>query len=69
MDSFGPNGSEGILVSDEEYQLFPEDIHQEPAQSSPLVSLPVGYRSLGQIIAGISSVAHKPHQGGQFSHH
>ena len=56
MDSSGPNGSKGILVSDEEYQLFSEDVHQGPAQSLPSVSLPAGYRSLGQIIAGIASM-------------
>ena len=47
----------GIPVSDEEYQLFPEDVLQEPAPFSPLVSLPAGYRSLGQIIVDISSMA------------
>ena len=47
MESSGPNGSEGILVSDEGYQLFPEDIQLDPAQSSPSVSLPARYRSLG----------------------
>ena len=57
MDSSGPNGSEGIPISDEEYQLFSEDIHQEPAQSSTSVSLPARYRSLGQILAGIASMA------------
>ena len=57
MDSSGPNGNESIPVSDEEYQLFPEDVHQEHAQSSPSVSLPAKYRSLGQIIAGIASMA------------
>ena len=56
MDSSGPNGSEGIPVFDEQYQLFPEDIQTEPAQSSPSVSLPVGYRSLGQIMAIIASM-------------
>ena len=47
IESSGPNGSEGILVSDEEYHLFLEDIHPGPAQYSPSVSLPAGYRSLG----------------------
>ena len=37
IDSSGPNGSEIIPVSDEEYQLFREYIHQEPTQSSPSV--------------------------------
>lgn len=56
MDSSGPNGSEDIPVFDEEYQLFLENIHQEPTQSSQSVSLPTGYRSFGQIIAGITSM-------------
>ena len=64
MDSSGPIGSEGIPISDEEYQLFLEEIHQEPAQSSPSVSLPAGSRSLGQIMAGIASmVASTPLRG------
>ena len=57
MDSSSPIGSEGIPVSDEEYQIFLEDIHQEPAQYSPSVSFPTKYSSLGQIIAGIASMA------------
>ena len=57
MDSSGPIGSEGIPVSNEEYQLFPEKISEESAQSSPSVSLPAGYRTLGQIMASITSMA------------
>ena len=47
MDSSSPNGSEGIPVSDEEYQIFLEDIHQELARFSSSMSLPARYRSLG----------------------
>ena len=47
MDTSGPIGSDGIPVSTEEYQLFPEKTPHMSAQSSPSVSLIAGYRSLG----------------------
>ena len=58
MDSSSPIGSDGMPVSTREYQLFPEDIsHASVQYSSPTVSLLASYRSLGQIMSGVASIA------------
>lgn len=58
MDSSSHVGSEGMLVSTGEYQLFPEDLSRVSIQySPPSVSLPADYRSLSQIMSGVASIA------------
>ena len=58
MDSSSPIGSEGMLVSTEKYQLFPEDLSRASIQSSPpSVSLSLGYRYLSQIMYGVASIS------------
>ena len=58
MDSSSSVGSEGMPISTREYQLFPEDLSRASTQSSPpLVSLPLGYRSLSLIMSGVASNA------------
>lgn len=56
MGSSSPAPSEEIPTSGEDYQFFPEDNPELSVMSSPSPSLPVGYRSLSQIMTVVASM-------------
>ena len=65
MDSPSPSPSEETPTSGEDYQLFPENSPKSSIMSSPGLSLPTGYRSLGQIVVvmasmGVSTLSTRP---------